>query len=115
MLRNDVYLLAILSSITMSFLDNLTSLATGALSGDTSAIVKKVEAAIKAGVSPQSPVAQEIVVLVKKQFPQLQGKANIVQAIDDLIPDSLQSKFGFTPPVMNFIKQALGSTPAQPQ
>jgi hypothetical protein len=98
----------------MSLFQDLASAATGALSGDFSSIVTKVETMIKDGISPQSPVAQEVTQLIKKSFPQLEGKANIVQAIDDLIPDSLQSRFGFTPPVMAFIKQALGAAPASP-
>jgi hypothetical protein len=96
----------------MSLFDNLTSLATGALSGNYGAIVKQVEEAMKAGVSPNSPIAQKVVKMVKEQFPQLEGKANIVQVIDDMIPDSVQSKFGFTPAVMTFIKQALSAAPA---
>ncbi len=93
----------------MSFLNTLTSLASGMLSGKNTAIVRKVESALKQGIKADSAMAQEIVQMVMKQFPQLRGKANVVQAIDDMIPDSVQSKFGFTPQVMTFIKQALGA------
>lgn len=92
----------------MSIFDNVASLATGALNGNFSTIVSKVEEALKAGMSTDSPLAKEIAHLVIQQFPQLEGKANVVQMIDDLIPDSIQSNFGFTPEVMNFIKKALG-------
>ncbi len=97
----------------MSFFNTLTSLASGVLSGKNTAIVSKVEAAMKQGMKPDSPMAQEIVAMVMKQFPGLRGKANVVQAIDDMIPDSVQTKFGFTPQVMTFIKQALGATSQQ--
>lgn len=92
----------------MSLFDNLASMATGALSGDFTAIVTKAKQALEDGVSTDSPLALEIAEMVVRQFPQLEGKAALVEQIDDLIPDSIQSNFGFTPEVMNFIKKALG-------
>lgn len=94
----------------MSLLHNVLSLATSAFGGKYTNIARKAQDAIKQGVKPDSPIAREVAMMVLKQFPQLRGKANIVQAIDDMIPDSVQSKFGFTPPVMQFIKQAVGSS-----
>lgn len=94
----------------MSLLSDMTNIATGMMSGNFSDIASKVQKAIKDGMHPGSPVGKEIAELIHKYFPQLAGKANVVQAIDDLIPDSIQSQFGFTPEVMAFIKQALGGT-----
>lgn len=96
-------------SASMSFLDEIASVASGAMSGNYAEIVSKVEQGIQENAASNSPLAQQVVALIKKEFPQLEGKADLVQEIDDLIPDSIQSSFGFTPAVMTFIKEALGS------
>ena len=90
----------------MSLISDLTSLATNADS--FSAVVEKVEEAISKGVKADTPEGRKIGDFIKNAIPDIQGAPDMIQTIDNLIPDTIQSKFGFTPTVMKFIKEAVG-------
>lgn len=95
----------------MSLLSNLTELA-----GSTGRYTDLAEAAkhlMQQGVRPTSPQARKIIDMVKQLIPDHPDAADLVQKIDALLPDAIQSQFGFTPEVMRFIVEALGGSPAR--
>ncbi len=76
--------------------------------GNVSALVSLVQKAIAEGAKPDSPLGREVAEKIKNMVPNSTGAVDLIKMIDGLIPDAVQSKFGFTPAVMQFIREALG-------
>lgn len=92
----------------MSLLNDLTNVATN--SGSFSELAQTAKKLISGGISPKSSQAKALVEVVEKMIPDNKNAVDLIQKIDDLIPDAIQAQFGFTPEVMKFIKEALGGS-----
>ena len=89
----------------MSLLTDLTSLASNAMNGNLTGLVEQVKNAMANGHAAESPVGKMITEKVRAMLPA--GSGDLVQKLDDLIPDSVTNAMGITPAMIAYIKKAL--------
>lgn len=87
----------------MSMLSSLLSLVSG--KRNVSQVVQVVQSAMQSGRSPDAAMGNQLATLLRGVLPRNAG--NMIEALDQLVPDSLEAKFGLTPQMKQFIKSAL--------
>lgn len=86
-------------------MDDLAAMAGRVMNGDLSALVDLVKGAWANGDPVNSPAAKAIAAKVREMLPD--NIDDIVQKIDDVLPDSLTSAIGLTPEMMAYLKDIL--------
>lgn len=89
----------------MSFLNSLLSLIGGP--SNLSSIVSDVQKAMASGQKPDAIIGKQLTQKLSKLLPK--NSANIVEALDQLIPDSMEQKLGVTPDIKRYIKEAVSA------